>query len=111
MIKPGVGIVYDLGSEQEVKEVSIGLRHAGDHTTLTLYATDALSPKDLKDTVDPKKKIAGVSTKDNSVKLTVQKPVKTRYVLLWITEMPYAGYDNYSGAGYKQGITDVKFKG
>ncbi|MER6212609.1 serine/threonine protein kinase [Streptomyces sp. NPDC001674] len=108
VIKPGVGIVYDLGSEQEVKEVSIGLRYGGNHTTLTLYATDSLSPKDA---VDAKKRIAGANTKDDSVKLTASKPVKTRYVLLWITEMPYAGYDNYSGAGYKQGITDVTFKG
>lgn len=101
-IKPGVGIVYDLGSEQEVSEVSIALKYPGDHTTLTLYAANS---------VDPKKKITDTTTKDSSVKLTVEKPVKTRYVLLWITAMPYAPYDNFSNAGYKQGITDVQFKG
>ncbi|MEV7544801.1 protein kinase family protein [Streptomyces sp. NPDC089915] len=110
VIKPGVGIIYDLGSEQEVSEASIGLRHPGDHTTLTLYAVDSMSPS-LKSATDAKKKIAGTTTKDNGAKLTTDKPVRTRYVLLWITEMPYAGYDDYSGAGYKQGITDVKFKG
>lgn len=43
--------------------------------------------------------------------LSTEKPVKARYVLLWITAMPYAPYDNFSNAGFKQGITDVKFKG
>ncbi|MFD0352567.1 protein kinase family protein [Streptomyces sp. NPDC127110] len=101
-IKPGVGIVYDLGSEQEVSEVSIALKYPGDHTTLTLYAAES---------ADSKKKITSTNTKDSNVKLTVEKPVKTRYVLLWITAMPYAPYDNFSGEGYKQGITDVQFKG
>ncbi|KIF06441.1 serine/threonine protein kinase [Streptomyces sp. RSD-27] len=108
VIKEGVGIVYDLGSEQEVSEASIGLRHPGDHTTLTLYAVDGLQPKGKPSSM---KKIAGTTTKANNAKLSTDKPVKTRYVLLWITEMPYAGYDDFSGAGYKQGITDVKFKG
>jgi hypothetical protein len=39
------------------------------------------------------------------------KAVKTQYVLLWITAVPYAPTDGYSGAGYRQAITDVKFTG
>ncbi|MCX5377196.1 protein kinase family protein [Streptomyces sp. NBC_00091] len=107
-IKAGVGIVYDLGSEQEVSEASIALKYPGDRTTLTLYATDSLDPKGK---VGSMKKIAGLTTKDTSVRLTAEKPVKARYVLLWITAMPHAGYDDFSKPGYKQGITDVKFKG
>ncbi|MEU8773128.1 protein kinase family protein [Streptomyces sp. NPDC048606] len=107
-IKSGVGIIYDLGSEQEVRAASIALKHAGDHTTLALYAADSMHPKN---SVDGMKKIVGATTKDSSVNLTVETPVKARYVLLWITEVPYAGYDDFSQAGYKQGITDVKFKG
>ncbi|MEU3721201.1 serine/threonine protein kinase [Streptomyces sp. NPDC031705] len=106
VIKPGVGIVYDLGSEQEVSEASIALRYPGDHTTLTLYAADR-----PKGSIGQMKKIAATTTKDSSVKVTAEKPVKARYLLVWITAMPYAPYDNFSGAGYKQGITDVQFKG
>ncbi|MFF5701679.1 serine/threonine protein kinase [Streptomyces sp. NPDC012794] len=107
-IKDGVGIVYDLGSEQDVSEASIALKYQGDRNTLALYATDALSPQGK---VGSMKKIAGTTTKSNNVKLTAEKPVKTRYVLVWITAMPYAPDEDYSKAGYKQGITDVKFKG
>ncbi|MFF8269786.1 serine/threonine protein kinase [Streptomyces sp. NPDC016562] len=107
-IKDGLGIVYDLGSEQEVSAASIGLKYGGDHTTLTLYATDSKSPKGSVSTMT---KIAGVTTSETALHLTAEKPVKTRYVLLWITAMPSAPQDNFSSAGYKQGITDVKFSG
>ncbi len=37
--------------------------------------------------------------------------MKTRYVLVWLTALPYAPDDQFSDAGYKQAITDVKFTG
>ncbi|MGW6706259.1 protein kinase family protein [Streptomyces sp. NPDC054956] len=107
-IKDGVGIVYDLGAEHEVSEASIALRFAGDHTTLALYATDSLSPKG---SVGSMKRIAGTTTSGTAVNLTTETPVKTRYVLLWITALPQAPADDYSEAGYKQSVTDVTFKG
>ncbi|MBT2446459.1 serine/threonine protein kinase [Streptomyces sp. ISL-43] len=107
-IKDGVGIVYDLGAEYEVSEASIALRFAGDHTTLALYKTDSSSPKG---SVGSMKKIADTTTSGTAVKLTPVEPVKTRYVLLWITALPQAPGDEYSDPGYKQGVTDVTFKG
>ncbi|MFJ3879342.1 protein kinase family protein [Streptomyces sp. NPDC090077] len=108
-IKDGVGIVYDLGSEQEVSEASIALKYPGDHTTMTLYAADSMHPS--KGSIGSMKKIATTTTKDTAVKMTAEKPVKVRYVLVWITAMPYGEYADFSKAGYKQGISDVKFKG
>ncbi|MET9695468.1 protein kinase family protein [Streptomyces sp. NPDC006529] len=106
--KAGVGLVYDLGSEQEVTAASIGLRYAGDHTTATLYGATSMSSSRP---VGSMKKIAAGTTKDSSLTLTAEKPVKTRYVVLWITAMPMSGPDQYSDAGYKQAVTDVKFSG
>ncbi|GHA16672.1 serine/threonine protein kinase [Streptomyces echinoruber] len=106
--KPGVGIVYDLGSAQTVASVSIGLRYAGDHTTVHLYATDSLSPST---TVSGMKEIGTATTSGTSLTVKAPKSVKTRYVLLWITDVPHAPQDDYSGAGYKQAVTDVKFTG
>ncbi|NEB07481.1 serine/threonine protein kinase [Streptomyces coelicoflavus] len=106
--KPGVGIVYDLGSEQDVSTASIGLRYTGDHTTVHLYAADSLAPSTG---VDGMKEIASATTTDTSLTAKASKPVKTRYVLLWMTDVPNAPSDGYSGAGYKQAITDVTFKG
>ncbi|MBC9714209.1 protein kinase family protein [Streptomyces sp. TRM66268-LWL] len=107
-IKPGVGIVYDLGSEQEVSAASIKLHFAGNYTAISLYAADSLSPG----SVDGLQQI-GSKTKTQSVsaKVEAKKPVKTRYVVLWLTALPHAPQDGFSSAGYKQGITDVKFSG
>ncbi|MGC9498068.1 protein kinase family protein [Streptomyces sp. WG7] len=106
--KPGVGIVYDLGSAQELSTASIGLRYAGDHTTVHLYATDSLSPSTG---IDGMEKIATATTSGTSLTVKAAKPLKTQYVLLWITAVPSAPSDGYSGAGYKQAVTDVTFKG
>ncbi|MFI0238449.1 serine/threonine protein kinase [Streptomyces sp. NPDC016845] len=108
VIKPGVGIVYDLGSAKDVSAASIGLRYTGDHTTVSLYAADSLSPA----SVDGLKRIGSkTQTTSTSASIKTDKPVNTRYVLLWLTALPQAGKDGYSNAGYKQGITDVKFTG
>jgi serine/threonine protein kinase len=106
--KPGVGIVYDLGSPQAVSTASIGLLYPGNHTTIHLYATDSLSPSTG---VDGMKEIGTATTSGTSLTVKATKSLKTRYVLLWITDVPEAPSDGYSGAGYKQAITDVKFMG
>ncbi|MFH8802854.1 protein kinase family protein [Streptomyces sp. NPDC017936] len=110
VIKPGVGIVYDLGSAQEVSTATLSLRYGGDHTTVQLYATDSL---DSSTPLSSMSKLGEVTTSDTSAKVAVAKPAKSRYVLVWLTAMPYSGNDsaNYSGSGYKQAITDVKFTG
>ncbi|MFI8947770.1 protein kinase family protein [Streptomyces sp. NPDC053750] len=105
--KPGVGIVYDLGSAQEVSTADVGLLYGGDHTTAELYAADSLQPSSL----DAMQKIGTVTTTGTTATIKATKPVKTRYVLVWLTALPYASGDEYSDAGYKQAITDVTFKG
>ncbi|WP_030857066.1 protein kinase family protein [Streptomyces sp. NRRL S-37] len=106
--KPGVGIVYDLGSPQELSTASMGLRYAGDHTTVHLYATDSLSPSTG---IEGMKEIGTATTSGTSLTVKAVKPLKTQYVLMWITAAPYAPSDGYSNAGYKQAITEVTFKG
>ncbi|MEV6614608.1 protein kinase family protein [Streptomyces sp. NPDC051051] len=106
--KPGVGIVYDLGSTQEVSAASIGLRYAGDHTTVKLYATDSLTPSTG---INGMKEIGTADASGTSLTVKASKAVKTQYVLLWITAVPYAPTDGFSGSGYKQAVTDVKFTG
>lgn len=106
--KAGVGIIYDLGSEHEVTGGSIALKYAGDHTTATLYAAPSLSSSTP---VSSMRKIATNKTSASTLDLTAETPVATRYVLVWITAMPEAGADTFSGAGFKQAITDVKFTG
>jgi serine/threonine protein kinase len=106
--KPGVGIVYDLGSTDAVSAASIALRYQGNHTTVHLYATDSLSPSA---SISSMTEIGSATTSGNKISLKGKKAVKTQYVLLWITDVPYAPGDDFSGSGYKQAITDVKFTG
>lgn len=106
--KPGVGIVYDLGSAKAISAASIGLRYTGNHTTIHLYATDSLTPSTG---VDGMTEIGTATTSGTSLTVKATKSLKTQYVLLWITDVPMAPSDGYSGAGYKQAITDVKFTG
>ncbi|MGI5138592.1 MULTISPECIES: protein kinase family protein [unclassified Streptomyces] len=107
--KPGVGIVYDLGSAQEPAKATIGLRYAGDHTTVDLYTADSLTPASM----DSMRKIGSVTTSGTTATVKVAASAKTRYVLVWITAVPYSGRDAsaYSDPGYKQAITEVKFTG
>ncbi|MFI5964669.1 protein kinase family protein [Streptomyces asoensis] len=106
--KDGVGIVYDLGSEHSLSTASIGLHYVGNYTAATLYAADSLSSSA---SLSSMKKIAQAQTSGKELKISAKTPVKTRYVLVWLTAAPYSGGDQYSGAGYKQAITDVKFTG
>lgn len=105
--KPGVGIMYDLGSGQKPSTASIGLLYGGDHTTIDLYAADSLTPPSL----DSMKKIGTVTTSGTTATVKIAEPVKTQYVLVWITALPYSGSDGYTGAGYRQAITETKFTG
>ncbi|MFE0651559.1 serine/threonine protein kinase [Streptomyces sp. NPDC059534] len=106
--KQGVGIVYDLGSEQNVSSASIAFRYGGPKTSVTLYAADSLTPSGSPDSM---KKIATAETSQTAAKPETTTPVKTRYVLLWLTSVPYSDGDEYFGSGYKQAITNVSFQG
>ncbi|MFJ6480759.1 MULTISPECIES: protein kinase family protein [unclassified Streptomyces] len=104
--KEGLGLVFDLGEEQEVSAASIAFRFPGDHTTATLYAAPSLSSSTP---IKSMKQIATGTTKEKQLELATETPVKTRYVVLWLTAMPMAGPSEFSTAGYKQGITNVVF--
>ncbi|MER6070408.1 protein kinase family protein [Streptomyces sp. NPDC001817] len=107
--KPGVGIVYDLGSAKTLRTATLDLRYPGDHTTVELYAADSLTPASL-DSMD---QIGKATTTGTTATVRVTKSVKTQYVLVWLTAVPYSGPDSaaYATAGYKQAIGEVKFTG
>ncbi|MCK7623379.1 serine/threonine protein kinase [Streptomyces sp. RS10V-4] len=104
--KKGVGLVYDLGSSQQISTASIGLHYVGDHTTVTLYAANSLSPSEP---LSSMRELGTGKTSGSTAKVTLKSPAKARYVVVWITAMPYSEADDYSGTGYKQGVTEVSF--
>ncbi|MEU1376853.1 protein kinase family protein [Streptomyces triculaminicus] len=108
--RSGVGIIYDLGSKKLVSGAVVNLRYGGDHTAASLYAVDSMSPSVP---VAKMKELSSGQTSLKTLKLSVEKPTTTRYVLLWITAMPYSAYDDetYSGDGFKQAINEVQITG
>ncbi|MFF4008694.1 protein kinase family protein [Streptomyces sp. NPDC001717] len=104
--KAGLGLVFDLGQEEEVSAASIALRFSGNRTTATIYAAPDMSSSTQ---VKSMQKIATGTTSGKKLDLVAETPVKTRYVVLWFTAMPHSGASEFSGAGYKQGVSNVVF--
>lgn len=99
-LKPGVGIIFDLGKSQRISSVKVRF---GGETSAELLA----APKDtstMPSTYEAFRKLA----EDSGQRLdhTVKKPVTTRYVLVWLTKLPLATDGNYRGR-----ITDVRISG
>ena len=96
--KGGVGLLLDLGAPRPVSEVT--LRLVGNGTDLAILATD-----------DPTKKVsaftsmAEVTGAGNSLTLRVPRPVTTRYLVVWLTNLPSAD------GSYQGGIADVRVLG
>jgi hypothetical protein len=84
-LKSGVGIVLDLGSEQEVGSVQVQL--VGSPTTLELYATAPGvngPPAELADA----RRLTAVTADGTTAVLRVQPSVRTRFVVVWLTSLP-----------------------
>ncbi|CAM5338269.1 discoidin domain-containing protein [Streptomyces tanashiensis] len=81
-LKSGVGIVLDLGSAQKVG--SVDLSFVGNTKVEVRTAPDGASSA-------PSTAEGFTTQADGSgseVKLKLKKPVTTRYVLVWLTELP-----------------------
>ena len=76
-LKPGVGVVYDLGSEQSLASVTIATNEPG--STMEIRTGD--SPDGAIDSFA----VAAQGTIQGTTDLTFDKAVTTRYVLVWIT--------------------------
>ncbi|WBQ05522.1 protein kinase family protein [Kribbella sp. CA-293567] len=96
--KDGVGIVYDLGALTDVSKVTVNL--VGEPTDLSLMipkADPAVSAPD----VSGWKAVASLEKQGAQAALTPTAPVKTRYVLVWLTSLPK------EGSGYRGEISEV----
>ena len=92
--KPGVGLLLDLGAPRPVSAVT--LRFVGAGTDVSLRAGDDPTADPEQFTVMAEAVRAG-----DEVTLRVPRPVTTRYLLVWLTELPSAGQ------AYQGGVSDV----
>ncbi|MGA6170219.1 protein kinase family protein [Streptomyces sp. NPDC012600] len=101
--KQGSGIIVDLGRVQEVRGIEVNLYRSGQTTAVLAAGPDASSPSSPADFTQriAEKQVAGQTLKEE-----LEKPVRTRYVLVHITELPSDGT-----GGYRGGITDISVLG
>jgi hypothetical protein len=95
-LKTGVGLLLDLGSATDVREVDVTL--AGTPTTVELLSsTDDAAPT----SVDGLDKIASGEATTTKVTLTPDKPTTSRYLVVWLTSLPNVG------GGFKGQVAEV----
>ncbi|MFC9702545.1 serine/threonine protein kinase [Streptomyces sp. NPDC056943] len=98
-LKSGVGLILDLGTAQEIS--SVDLSFLG-HTEVELRTapSDASSAPSMPDEFTTQAAGAG-----SNVTLKPTKPVTTRYVLVWLTELPA------NDGGYRGKLAEIKILG
>ncbi|GAA3393919.1 protein kinase family protein [Cryptosporangium minutisporangium] len=103
-LKPGLGLVLDLGGAQQVSSVTIAFDHPG--ATFELRAgTDQPSsqPRDI----NPYKVVSPSQTaSSDATTVTFDKPVNTPFLVLWLTDTG----TNSSGK-YQVAISEISVKG
>jgi hypothetical protein len=84
-LKSGVGLLLDLGSEQEVGSVQVQL--VGSPTSLELYATAPGvndPPTELADT----RRVATATADGTTAVLRADPAVRARFLVVWLTSLP-----------------------
>lgn len=95
-LKEGVGLVLDLGTVQDVSKVEVTFQ-GSTAVELRTAPENAASQPTAADGFTTVARGSGTQ-----VALTADKPVKTRYVLVWLTDLPS------SGGGYRGKVADIK---
>jgi hypothetical protein len=86
-LKPGVGVIYDLGSEQQLAGVTV--------TSTTPGATLEIRTGDSPDGQLDSYATVGSGTVEGTTEFAFDEPTTARYVLVWVTGLVEAG-DGFS---------------
>ncbi|HZG01969.1 MAG TPA: protein kinase family protein [Streptomyces sp.] len=90
-LKDGVGLILDLGKLQQVSSVKIDFMGS---TSVDFLA----APKDTTGMPTSLNGFSKVSSASGTkVELKAQKPIRTQYILVWLTELPLTEEGNYRG--------------
>ncbi|MFD4371388.1 protein kinase family protein [Streptomyces sp. NPDC058486] len=98
-LKEGVGVVLDLGKEQEVASVDVSFLGQTSVELRTAPAGTSSAPSSLSTFTTQ------ASDSGTDISLKPAKPVTTRYVLVWLTDLPAAD------GGFRGQLTEVKVMG
>ncbi|WP_406735154.1 protein kinase family protein [Streptomyces sp. NBC_01108] len=102
--RDGSGIVVDLGSVQDVNGIKVEMYRSGQKVEALAADANASAPSSLSDFPQRLTKLATVGSE---LKESLAKPVRTRYVLIHITELPSDGTSD----GFRGGISEISVLG
>ena len=95
-LKPGVGMVFDLGREAPVASVSLILDNQPTGLQLMVpIEADPTSNQPPMNTVDEWRTVASDPAAGLQAVLTLDEPVTTRWVMVYFTELPSVGVGLY----------------
>ncbi|MGV8907800.1 MAG: murein biosynthesis integral membrane protein MurJ [Propionicimonas sp.] len=103
-LKPGVGIVLDLGSVRQVGSVEVLL--AGESTSVEVRVPKATSDAAPTKSIDQWTRLVGTDDAAGKVPLALPAPQDTRYLLVYLTSLAPAG-NNY----FRSGIAEITVTG
>ncbi|GAA2945944.1 serine/threonine protein kinase [Streptomyces enissocaesilis] len=102
--KDGSGIIVDLGSVKDVSGIDIDMYRSGQTVEVLAAEEDASAPSAVSDFSQEMTALEPVTDK---LETTLDKPVRTRYILIHITELPTDG----SPSAFRGGISEIRING
>ncbi|MDT0389199.1 protein kinase family protein [Streptomyces dubilierae] len=102
--RDGSGLIVDLGRVQRVSQVDISMYRSGQTVEVLAADKDASGPSTLSDF---SRRLTKLSTADSQLKVDLKHPVRTRYLLIHITELPVDNAPNR----FRGGISEIRVKG
>ncbi|MGA9749736.1 MAG: discoidin domain-containing protein, partial [Nocardioides sp.] len=90
-LKSGLGLVLDLGEPTEVNRVDLAL--VGSPTSLELYAAGDQAPT----SIDGLEQVGASDGTGEQVRVSLDEPARTRYLVVWLTSVPPVGGAQFRG--------------
>jgi hypothetical protein len=113
LIKPGTGIIYDLGTAHTVSYVTVRIGAPGATMELRAAGQDVTEVPALEVGKAPPgfRLVSTVEATTTKVVLRTKAPVRTRFLLVWFTALPHLGSSSGGGGPYRDSISLVKVYG
>ncbi|MDJ0466153.1 protein kinase family protein [Streptomyces sp. H27-C3] len=102
--KDGSGIIVDLGSVRDVAGLDIDMYRSGQTVEVLAADEDASGPSGL---ADFSQRLTELEPAESKLETTLDKPVRTRYILIHVTALPTDG----SPGTFRGGISEIRVTG
>ncbi|MET9519616.1 serine/threonine protein kinase [Streptomyces sp. NPDC002994] len=102
--RDGSGIIVDLGSVKDVSGIDIDMYRSGQTVEVLAAGEEVSNPAAVSDFPQ---RMTKLELAEGKLEATLDKPVRTRYILIHITELPPEGSSNR----FRGGISEIRVTG